>query len=132
MKSFSNFFVEARTKAGLEAEKKGLTHTGKGYYADGKGNIVAKSEGGEKLVRLSKSDQDKLKVGQPLNVGPQSAQDVQNLQQFAAKVKKAQSQQAQPADQASTTQTQQSSSKETQIPRNEGGGSVVILSLIHI
>ena len=44
MKSFNNFFVEARTKAGLDAQKKGLVHTGKGYYADGSGNIVAKAE----------------------------------------------------------------------------------------
>ena len=50
MKSFNNFFVEARTKAGLDAEKKGLIHTGKGYYADGSGNIVAKAENGERLV----------------------------------------------------------------------------------
>ena len=55
MKSISDFFGEARTKAGLEAEKKGLTHTGKGYYSDGKGNIVAKSEGGgQRLSSVSK------------------------------------------------------------------------------
>ena len=47
MKSISNFFSEARTKAGKEAEKKGLVHTGKGYYADNSGSIVAKAEGGE-------------------------------------------------------------------------------------
>ena len=51
MKSFSNFFGEARTKAGKEAEKKGLVHTGKGYYADKNGAIVAKAEGGERLVK---------------------------------------------------------------------------------
>ena len=70
MKSFSKFFGEARTKAGLEAEKKGLTHTGKGYYSDAKGNIVAKSEGGERLINVTKADQSKLKSGEPLN-GPQ-------------------------------------------------------------
>ena len=89
MKSFDNFFGEARTKAGLEAEKKGLTHTGKGYYADKSGTIVAKAEGGERLSKVSKADQSKLKSGEPLN-GPQSVADVQTLQQFAKKAKQAQ------------------------------------------
>ena len=89
MKSFSNFFGEARTKAGLEAEKKGLTHTGKGYYADKSGTIVAKAEGGERLKTISKAEQQKLKTGEPLN-GPQSVADVQTLQQFASKAKQAQ------------------------------------------
>ena len=129
MKSFNNFFVEARTKAGLDAQKKGLTHTGKGYYADGSGNIVAKAENGERLVRLTKSDQDKLKVGQPLNVGPQSAQDAQNLKDFADKVKKAQKerqQQLQPDKSSDQTQSKKDSSKGSAPQRNEGGGSVVI------
>ena len=81
MKSLSNFFGEARTKAGLEAEKKGLTHTGKGYYADAKGNIVAKSEGGgQRLSSVSKAEIQKMEKGEPLN-GPSSAADVQSLQQ---------------------------------------------------
>jgi len=87
MKSFSNFFGEARTKAGLEAEKKGLTHTGKGYYSDERGNIVAKSEGGgQRLKPISKAEVQKMERGKPLN-GPSSVADVQSLQQFAAKAK---------------------------------------------
>lgn len=50
MKSFKNFLTEARTQASLEAKKKGLTHVGAGHYADDTGNVVAKSEGGVKLV----------------------------------------------------------------------------------
>tara|TARA_Y100000593_G_scaffold24576_1_gene49032 strand:- start:418 stop:1746 length:1329 start_codon:yes stop_codon:yes gene_type:complete len=128
MKSFNNFFVEARTKAGLDAQKKGLVHTGKGYYADGSGNIVAKAENGERLVRLSKADQDKLKVGQPLNVGPQSAQDAQNLKDFADKVKKAQKEREklQPDQSTQQTQSKKDSGKESAPQRNKGGGSVVI------
>ena len=81
MKTFTQFITEARTPAGKEAEKKGLVHAGKGYYADAKGNIVAKSEnGGQKLVSISKDDKKKLKDGQPL-VGPSSVADVQNMPQ---------------------------------------------------
>ena len=81
MKTFTQFITEARTRAGKEAEKKGLVHAGKGYYADAKGNIVAKSEnGGQKLVSISKDDKKKLKDGQPL-MGPSSVADVQNMPQ---------------------------------------------------
>ena len=81
MKTFTQFITEARTPAGKEAEKKGLVHAGKGYYADAKGNIVAKSEkGGQKLVSISKDDKKKLKDGQPL-MGPSSVADVQNMPQ---------------------------------------------------
>ena len=121
MKSFSKFFGEARTKAGLEAEKKGLTHTGKGYYSDTKGNIVAKSVDGERLINVSKADQSKLKGGEPLN-GPQSIADVQTLQQFAKKAKEAQ--QSPPPEKQSSPK---SDDKDTsQVQRNEGGGSIVI------
>jgi hypothetical protein len=54
MKKFSDFLTEARTVAGEQAAKMGLTHAGKGYYADRQGNIVAKStNGGAKLEKLS-------------------------------------------------------------------------------
>ena len=125
MKSFDNFFGEARTKAGLEAEKKGLTHTGKGYYADKSGTIVAKAEGGERLSKVSKADQSKLKSGEPLN-GPQSAADVQTLQQFAKKAKQAQQAPAQESPPEQTKQTEKSDKDTSQVPRNEGGKSIVI------
>ena len=125
MKSFDNFFGEARTKAGLEAEKKGLTHTGKGYYADKSGTIVAKAEGGERLSKVSKADQSKLKSGEPLN-GPQSDADVQTLQQFAKKAKQAQQAPAQESPPEQTKQTEKSDKDTSQVPRNEGGKSIVI------
>jgi len=79
MKTFRQFITEARTPAGKEAEKKGLTHMGKGYYSNAKGEIVAKSEkGGQKLVSITKDEKKKLKTGQPL-LGPSSMADVQNL-----------------------------------------------------
>ena len=126
MKSFSNFFGEARTKAGLEAEKKGLTHTGKGYYSDKSGNIVAKAEGGERLTRISKAEQEKLKTGEPLN-GPQSVADVQTLQQFASKAKQVQQSPAQETPAQEPQSSEKSDDKDTsQVPRNEGGPSIVI------
>jgi len=125
MKSFDNFFGEARTKAGLEAEKKGLTHTGKGYYADKSGTIVAKAEGGERLTNVSKADQSKLKSGEPLN-GPQSVADVQTLQQFAKKAKQAQQAPSQESSPEQTKQTEKSDKDTSQVPRNEGGKSIVI------
>jgi hypothetical protein len=84
MKTFRQFVTEARTPAGKEAEKKGLTHLGKGYYSNANGKIVAKSEGGgQKLVSISKSDKKKLKAGTPL-MGPSSQADVQNVPQQPA------------------------------------------------
>jgi hypothetical protein len=54
MKKFSDFLTEARTAAGEQAAKMGLTHAGKGYYADRQGNIVAKSvNGGAKLEKVT-------------------------------------------------------------------------------
>ena len=126
MKSFSKFFGEARTKAGLEAEKKGLTHTGKGYYSDAKGNIVAKSDAGERLINVSKADQSKLKSGEPLN-GPQSVADVQTLQQFAKKAKEAQQSPVQNDSAQEKQSSQKSDDNDTSpVQRNEGGGSIVI------
>ncbi|BCU96734.1 MAG: hypothetical protein CM15mV13_1810 [uncultured marine virus] len=55
----SQFLKEARTVAGELAAKRGLSHAGHGYYADRQGNIVAKSEGGERLVAVSKKKQIK-------------------------------------------------------------------------
>lgn len=127
MKSFSNFFSEARTKAGLEAEKKGLTHTGKGYYADAKGNIVAKSDGGgQRLKPVSKAEVQKMQTGQPLS-GPSSVADVQSLQQFAAKAKQAQQSQT-PPEEVPQEKPKEEKKKDdgAQVSRNEGGGSIVI------
>ena len=50
---FASFISEARTVAGEAAAKRGLTHVGHGYYADRSGTIVAKSEGGQRLVGVS-------------------------------------------------------------------------------
>jgi hypothetical protein len=124
MKSISDFFSEARTKAGLEAEKKGLSHTGKGYYSDDKGNIVAKSEGGgQRLSPVSKAEVQKMQKGEPLN-GPSSVSDVQTLQQFATKAKQAQ----QSTAEVPPEETKQDTKKDdgAQVPRNEGGPSIVI------
>lgn len=125
MKSFSNFFGEARTKAGLEAEKKGLTHTGKGYYVDKSGKVVAKAEGGERLTNISKADQQKLSKGEPLN-GPQSVADVQTLQQFAAKAKQAQQDPSKDAAAEKEPENKSDDKDTSQVPRNEGGPSIVI------
>lgn len=89
MKTFRQFVTEARTPAGKEAEKKGLIHTGKGYYSNAKGEIVAKSErGGQKLVSITKDEKKKLKNGEPL-MGPSSMADVQNLPQQPQKTQPA-------------------------------------------
>jgi hypothetical protein len=123
MKSFNDFLCEARTKAGLEAEKKGLIHTGKGYYADAKGNIVAKAEGGARLVPLTPEEKQKLQSGSPLTTPPmpqgqmpaggQTPGQQQQVQQEPPKEEK-------PKDQ------KKDGEEEPMVPRNEGGGSVVI------
>ena len=59
----SQFLKEARTVAGEAAAKRGLSHAGHGYYADRQGNIVAKSEGGERLVAVSKQEADQATQG---------------------------------------------------------------------
>lgn len=119
MKSLKDFFSEARTKAGLEAQKKGLVHTGKGYYADAKGNIVAKAEGGTRLVPLSPQEKQKLKTGEPLTTPPMP----QDGQQPAGQMPAQQVQQEPPKEQP---KDEKSSEEEPMVPRNEGGGSVVI------
>ena len=53
---FKQFLSEARTVAGEAAAKRGLQHVGHGYYADRTGQIVAKSEGGERLVTVSRDE----------------------------------------------------------------------------
>ena len=126
MKSFNNFFGEARTKAGLEAEKKGLVHTGKGYYADKAGKIVAKAEGGTRLVPLSKKEQDNLNAGAPLK-GPQSAADAQSLAKMASDLQSVKDKVApeQPPEEEPKAD-EKSGEEESLLPRNEGGGEVVI------
>ena len=127
MKSFNNFFGEARTKAGLEAEKKGLVHTGKGYYADKAGKIVAKAEGGTRLVPLSKKEQDNLNAGAPLK-GPQSAADAQSLAKMASDLQSVKDTVApeQPPEEEPKAD-EKSGEEESLLPRNEGGGEVVIV-----
>jgi hypothetical protein len=123
MKSIKDFLGEARTKAGLEAEKKGLIHTGKGYYADAKGNIVAKAEGGSRLIPLSPEEKQKLKTGEPLSTPP--------LPQGSAAPgmpagQQAQQQSQQVPPEKPPKEDKKSSEEEPMVPRNEGGGSVVI------
>lgn len=59
---FSQFITEARTAAGEVAAKRGLTHAGHGYYADRQGNIVAKSEGGNRLVPVDGKEAEQAKM----------------------------------------------------------------------
>ena len=126
MKSFSNFFGEARTKAGKEAEKKGLVHTGKGYYADKNGAIVAKAEGGERLVNLSAKEKASLKNGSPL-MPPQSAADVETMQQMASGLQSVKGGQEQPAaEEEPKAKKEKGDEEEALVPRNEGGGEIVI------
>ena len=126
MKSFSNFFGEARTKAGKEAEKKGLVHTGKGYYADKNGAIVAKAEGGERLVNLSAKEKASLKNGSPL-MPPQSAADVETMQQMASGLQSVKGGQEQPAaEEKPKAEKEKGDEEEALVPRNEGGGEIVI------
>ena len=66
----SQFLTEARTVAGEAAAKRGLSHAGHGYYADRQGNIVAKSEGGERLVAV-----DPKEAEQATAVGSQQGAD---------------------------------------------------------
>ena len=126
MKSFSNFFGEARTKAGKETEKKGLVHTGKGYYADKNGAIVAKAEGGERLVNLSAKEKASLKNGSPL-MPPQSAADVETMQQMASGLQSVKGGQEKPAaEEEPKAEKEKGDEEEALVPRNEGGGEIVI------
>lgn len=59
---FSQFITEARTAAGEVAAKRGLVHAGHGYYADRQGNIVAKSEGGNRLVPVDGKEAEQAKM----------------------------------------------------------------------
>ncbi len=59
---FSQFITEARTAAGEVAAKRGLQHAGHGYYADRQGNIVAKSEGGNRLVPVDGKEAEQAKI----------------------------------------------------------------------
>lgn len=59
---FSQFITEARTAAGEVAAKRGLQHAGHGYYADRQGNIVAKSEGGNRLVPVDPKEAEQAKI----------------------------------------------------------------------
>lgn len=125
MKSFNNFISEGRTKAGLEAEKKGLIHTGKGYYADKSGKIVAKAEGGVRLIPLSKKEQDNLNSGAPLK-GPQSAADAQSLAQMASDLQAVKDTVAPETPEEEPKSDEKTDEEQPLVPRNEGGGEVVI------
>jgi hypothetical protein len=60
---FTEFLSEARTVAGDAAAKRGLQHVGHGYYADRSGNIVAKSEKGQRLVAVDKGEAQAAQAG---------------------------------------------------------------------
>ena len=73
MKSFLNFFSEARTtKASARAKQLGLTGDGKGNWVDKAGNIVARTEGGQ-LVFIDKKDgaKDREDTQTPQYKGPE-------------------------------------------------------------
>lgn len=124
MKSLTDFLCESRTKAGLEAEKKGLIHTGKGYYADAKGNIVAKSEGGTRLVPLSPEEKQRLTSGQPLTTPAPSP--VPGQMPAGGQQTPSQQVQQEPVKQEPKQDKKDDGEEEPMVPRNEGGGSVVI------
>ena len=85
----SQFLKEARTVAGEAAAKRGLSHAGHGYYADRQGNIVAKSEGGERLVAVSKQEADQAQA-QAASVAQAEAQGQAQIQIEQAKTQAAQ------------------------------------------
>lgn len=60
---FSQFLTEARTVAGDAAAKRGLQHVGHGYYADRSGQIVAKSEKGQRLVAVDRAEAQAAQAG---------------------------------------------------------------------
>ena len=73
MKSFLNFFSEARTtKASARAKQLGLTGDGQGNWVDKAGNIVARTEGGQ-LVFTDKKDsaKDREDTQTPQYKGPE-------------------------------------------------------------
>ena len=73
MKSFFNFFSEARTtKASARAKQLGLTGDGQGNWVDKAGNIVARTEGGQ-LVFTDKKDgaKDREDTQTPQYKGPE-------------------------------------------------------------
>ena len=123
MKSFNDFLCEARTKAGLEAEKKGLIHTGKGYYADAKGNIVAKAEGGARLVPLTPEEKQKLQSGSPLTTPPMPQGQMPAGGQTPGQQQQVQQE---PPKEETPKDQKKDGEEEPMVPRNEGGGSVVI------
>ena len=126
MKSFKHFLTEARTAAGMEAEKKGLVHTGKGYYANAKGEIVAKAEGGKRLVPISPEEKAKLKQGVPLNNPPAPPGDQTAMagQQMQAPQPASQQQGQQAGEQPPAPEPGQPNPTPPQ--RNVGGPSVVV------
>ena len=73
MKSFLNFFSEARTtKASARAKQLGLTGDGQGNWVDRAGNIVARTEGGQ-LVFTDRKDgvKDREDTQTPQYKGPE-------------------------------------------------------------
>ena len=128
MKSFNYFLSEARTAAGMEEEKKGLVHTGKGYYANDKGEIVAKAEGGKRLVPITPEEKQKLKQGTPL-MNPPATGDQTSMagQQMQAAQPVSQQQGKQAAGQPEAPPAPEPGQPNPEAPqRNVGGPSVVI------
>ena len=73
MKSFLNFFSEARTtKASARAKQLGLTGDGQGNWVDKAGNIVARTEGGQLVFTDRKDDaKDREDTQTPQYKGPE-------------------------------------------------------------
>jgi hypothetical protein len=120
MKKFSQFISEARTQAGAEAQKKGLHHVGRGYYADNSGQVVAKSENGVKLVKVSKQELQGIRQKVAQQTLQQDAPQ-QQAQQSSGDTTQ-QGQQSQTTDQP---QDQQSGQQE-QLPMNTSDKKITI------
>ena len=59
----SQFLTEERTVAREAAAKRRLSHSEHEYYADRQGNIVAMSDGGERLVAVDPQEAEQAAVG---------------------------------------------------------------------
>jgi len=113
MKKFSQFISEARTQAGAEAQKKGYHHVGRGYYADASGKVVARSENGVKLVKVS--DEELKNIRQ--KVAQSAVQQSQPQQQSSP---------SSSSDSSQQSNTQSQEEQPQQLPMNTGDKSITL------
>ena len=124
MKKFSQFISEARTQAGAEAQKKGYHHVGKGYYADASGKVVAKSENGVKLVKVSDEELKNIRQKVAQNAVQQGQPQPQQQSGSPGSPGSQQSQQGTP--QQSGSQSGQDQSGQEQLPMNTADKKITI------